>query len=432
MDGHRFAVSRLLPPPGLPRAIAYQSAMVAVGSGTFLTGSIVFFTEVLGLSPVQIGIGFSIAGLAGVATSLPLGALADRIGGQRSWALGALGSALTFAAYPLVTSIAGFVVLMVVAAVTDSFANAGRTIYTAAAMPAGDRVRTMAYARSYLNAGFTVGTGLGAVALAFDSAAALVAMVLLNSALSLLNAGLVTRLPAAPIVRHERTATASRWAVLKDLPYATSAVLLAVMMFHSVILVEILPLWAITHTDAPKPLLGAMLALNTVLVITLQVPAARGADSLPGAARLIRRGALVTALACPLAAFAGRTGGGWTVVALLGVVVLVTTTELWFSAALWFFQTNVPPAASRGVYLGTAQTISSAADVFAPVGLTLLAIQTGGWGWWVVAAIFVGCALAAGPAVGWVARTPRTGAGADPPPPPSTPEPEPAVRPTSA
>ncbi|SCL14459.1 Major Facilitator Superfamily protein [Micromonospora nigra] len=432
MDGHRFAVSRLLPPPGLPRAIAYRSAMVAVGSGTFLTGSIVFFTEVLGLSPVQIGIGFSIAGLAGVVTSLPLGALADRIGGQRSWAVGALGSALTFAAYPLVTSFAGFAILMVVAAVTDSFANAGRTIYTAAAMPAQDRVRTMAYARSYLNAGFTVGTGLGALALAFDTAAALVAMVLLNSALSLLNAGLVTRLPAAPVVRHDRAATGSRWAALKDLPYVTTAALLAVMMFHSVILVEILPLWAITHTDAPKPLLGAMLALNTLLVISLQVPAARGATSLPGAARLIRRGALVTAVACPVAALAGRTGGGWTIVVLMGVVVLVTTTELWFSAALWFFQTNVPPAASRGVYLGAAQTISSTADIFAPVGLTLLAIQTGGWGWWVVAAIFVGCALAAGPAVGWVARTPRTGGPTAIPPAASEPDAETAGRPASA
>jgi len=409
MDGNRFAMSRLLPPPGLPRAIAYQSAMVAVGSGMFLTGSIVFFTVVLGLSPVQIGIGFSVAGLAGVVTSLPLGALADRLGGQRSWALGALGSALTFAVYPLISSFAGFVVLMVVAAATDSFANAGRTLYTAAALPAADRVRTMAYARAYLNTGFTAGTGLGAVALALDSTDALVALVLFNAALSLLNAVLVTRLPAAPVVRRDRAAGSSRRAVLRDRPYATAALLFGVMMFHAVILVEILPLWAITHTDAPKPVLGAMLALNTVLVIALQVPAARGADSLPGAARLIRRGALVAALACPVAALAGRTGGGWTIAVLLLVVVLVTTTELWFSAALWFFQTNVPPAASRGVYLGTAQTISSAADIFAPVGLTLLAVQTGGWGWWVIAALFLGCAAAAGPAVGWVARTPRFG-----------------------
>lgn len=409
MGANRFTVSRLLPPPGLPRVIAFQSAMVAIGSGSFLTGSIVFFTHVLGLSPIQIGVGFSIAGLTGVATSLPLGALADRIGGQRSWVIGAAGAALAFAFYPLVTSFAGFVVLMIMAAATDSFASAGRTIYTADAMPAEDRVRTMAYARSYLNAGFTIGTGLGAVALAFDSTTALITMVLLNAAISLLNAVIVARLPAAPVVvPHDTEVTGSRLAVLKDVPYVAISCLLAVMMFHAVILIEILPLWAITHTDAPKPVLGAMLALNTVLVIALQVPASRGADSLAGTGRLIRRGALVTAVACPMAALAGMTRGGWTIVALILVVVLITATELWFSAALWFFQTNVPPAASRGVYIGTAQMVSSVADIFAPVGLTLLAIQTGGWGWWVIAAIFMGCAVAAGPAVGWVARTPRT------------------------
>ena len=413
MDRNRFSVSRLLPPPGIPRAIAYRSAMVAVGSGTFLTGSVVFFTVVLGLTPVQIGIGFSIAGLAGVVTSIPLGALADRLGGKWAWALGALGSAVVFAVYPLVGSFIGFAVLMVAAAVTDSLANAGRTLYTAAALPAADRVRTMAYARAYLNTGFTIGTGLGAVALALDSTAALIAMVLFNAALSLLNAALVIRLPAVPVAPRGRAGGSSRLAVLRDRPYATAALLFGVMMFHAVILVEILPLWSITHTDVPKPLLGAMLALNTILVIGLQVPASRGADSLPGAARLIRRGALVAALACPVAALTGRTAGWWTIVALLLIVVLLTTTELWFSAALWFFQTNVPPAASRGMYLGTAQTISSAADIFAPVGLTLLAIQTGGWGWWVVAGLFMACAVFIGPTVRWVARTPRFGGTAD-------------------
>jgi hypothetical protein len=412
MDTKRWSPAKLLPPPGLPRIIAFQSGLLAIGSGSFLTGSIVFFTHVLGLSPIQIGTGFSIAGLTGVAVSLPLGALADRIGGQRAWMVGALGSALVFAAYPLVTGFAGFVALMVLAAATDSFANAGRTMYTAAAMPPGDRVRTMAFARTYLNAGFTLGTGLGALVLAFDSAAALKAMVLLNAALSLLNAVIVARLPAVAQVRAMEKASRSRLAVFKDLPYIAASVLLGVMMFHSVLLIEIVPLWAITHTDAPKPLLGAMLALNTVLAISLQVRASRGADSLPGVARLIRRAALFTSVACPVAAFTGLTEGWWTIATLTLVVVLITATELWFSAAVWFFQTDVPPAASRGVYIGTAQMISSAADIFAPVGLTLLAIATGGWGWWVIGVVFLGCAVAAGPTVGWVARTPRLGGAA--------------------
>jgi hypothetical protein len=65
-----LSLSRLLPPKGLPRAIAFQSAVIAIGGGTFLTGSVVFFTHVLGLSPVQIGVGLSIAGSTSLATSL--------------------------------------------------------------------------------------------------------------------------------------------------------------------------------------------------------------------------------------------------------------------------------------------------------------------------------------------------------------------------
>ncbi|MGC5662872.1 hypothetical protein [Micromonospora sp. HUAS LYJ1] len=95
MDGHRLAVSRLLPPTGLPRAIAYQIVMVAVGSGTFLSGGVVFFTEVPRPHLVQIGTGPSIAG---VVTSLPLDMVADRPGGQWSWAVGSLCATVTPAA----------------------------------------------------------------------------------------------------------------------------------------------------------------------------------------------------------------------------------------------------------------------------------------------------------------------------------------------
>src|ERR1043166_3323649 len=93
--------AKILPPPGLPRRLAFQSAVIAVGGGTFLTGSVVFFTHVVGLSPVQIGIGFSIVGFAGVPGSLPLGHLADKIGGKRAWVIGALAEAACFACYPL-------------------------------------------------------------------------------------------------------------------------------------------------------------------------------------------------------------------------------------------------------------------------------------------------------------------------------------------
>jgi hypothetical protein len=45
--------------------------------------------------------------------------------------------------------------------------------------------------------------------------------------------------------------------------------------------------------------------------------------------------------------------------------------------------------------------------VVAVVSLTYLAIQTGGWGWWLIALIFAACTVAVGPVVAWVQRTPR-------------------------
>jgi MFS family permease len=425
MDRGRWRPSRLLPPPGVPRTIAFQSALLAVGSGTFLTGSIVFFNRVLGLTPLQIGAGLSVAGLTAAAVSLPIGILADRLGGRRAWVVGAAMEAAAVATYPLARSFVEFVALMVATTLTDSLAYYGRTIYTADAIPAQGRVRTMAFARSYLNVGFTVGTGVGAAALALDSTPALIGMVLVNAAVLLVDAAVVSRLLPAPATRHERVRR-SPLAVLRDRPYVAVAVLIAILLYHAVIFTDIIPLWAITHTDAPRAILGALFALNTLLAVALQVPATRGTDSLPAAARLMRRAALATVVACPVAALAGLTRGVWTIAALALAVVLLTTTELWLSAAQWFLQTDVPPPALRGAYVGMGRMISSIASTAAPVGLTLLAVQTGGWGWWVIAAVFLACAVAAGPVVGWVARTPRVDDGQRHERPPAAPAPEPA------
>src|SRR5262245_44069401 len=85
-----------------------------------------------------------------------------------------------------------------------------------------------------------------------------------------------------------------------------------------------------------------------------------------GLARRLRRAALASALACPVAAFAGMTAGAWTLAALGLAVVLLTTTELWNSAAQWFIQTDVPPAGQRGAYVGMGRTVGSGARMVAP------------------------------------------------------------------
>jgi hypothetical protein len=407
----RGIIRKVLPPDGLPRSLAFQSAVLAIGTGTYMTGSVVFFTLYAGLSATQISIGLSLAGLIGLATSLPFGHLADRAGGRRIWVIGALAGAAAFLLYPLTTGFWTFLLILTFEATADVLANAGRAVYTAAALPREIRVRAMAFSRAYLNVGFTVGAGLGAAALALNSRTGLLLLVLANAAGLLVNAFFVARMPAvAALPREAPGPRPSAWGVLRDHPYTALAAVLGLINLQETVLTVVLPLWAVTMTDAPKPILGALFALNTVLAVALQVAATRGAGSLRGSARLTRWAALAAAVACPVIAVSGATGGWVTVGVLAAGVVLATAAELWSSAASWFFQTEVPPPDQRGVYAGANRSVNGVARMVGPAALTALAIGTGGWGWWVIAALFAASAAAVNPVVAWVARTPRNGA----------------------
>jgi MFS family permease len=408
MGSVRGLATRILPPPGLQRGLALQSMIFAVGSGTFLTGSVVFFTHVVGLSPMQIGIGFSLVGLVGLVGALPAGHLADRIGGRKAWIVGVLFEAVCYFCYPAARGFWSFLAVLLAIAVAQLLGEAGRSVYTGAALPAEDRVRAMGFMRAYLNVGFTIGAGLGAVALAVHSNAGLIALVLVNGLGMLLNAAAVARMPEAHAERVSRPTTRP-WGVLRDHPYTALASVMAVTSLHGVIFTEILPLWTITRTDAPRPVLGAVFALNTILAVLLQVRATRGADSLAGSVRLMRWAAWSTALACPVIALSGRTHGWLTVAAIATAVVLTTATELWSSAAGWYFRMEIPPADQRGAYSGASGTIGGVNRMIAPAALTYLGIQTGGWGWWLIAGLFVALSFVVSPVVAWVRRTPRNG-----------------------
>ncbi|MEV6348479.1 MFS transporter [Actinoplanes sp. NPDC051851] len=407
----RDAVRRILPPPGIARTLAGQNALYAVGTGTFLTGSVVFFTFYVGLSAVQIGIGLSAGGLVALVGSMPLGHLADRMGGQRAWTVGAAIRAMAFASYPFAGGMWAFLVLMCVQIASETLATSGRAVYTAAVVPPENRVRVMAFSRAYLNVGWTLGAGLGAAALALDSRAGMLALVYTAAVAVLVNAVLVSRMPPA-----QESAAApsgprpSPWGVLRDAPYTAGSVVFGVLWLHAILWGDVLPLWAITHTDVPKPVLGGLIALNTVLAVALQVRATRGADTLVGARRLTRWAAAAAALACPLAAATGMVHGWATIVLLALAVTLFTGTELWISAAQWLVQTEMPPAGQRGIYIGLDRSVQGVTRLAGPAGLTFLAIQTGGWGWWVIAGIFAACVPAVGPVLSWIERTPRNGA----------------------
>ena len=72
--------SQATPPSPLAGRLATQSLLFALGEGTFMAGSAVFFTQVVGLSAAQVGLGLTIAGIAAFIAAYPMGMVVDRIG----------------------------------------------------------------------------------------------------------------------------------------------------------------------------------------------------------------------------------------------------------------------------------------------------------------------------------------------------------------
>ncbi|MGC4876913.1 MFS transporter [Micromonospora sp. DT43] len=408
-DTIRTAVRDVVPPAGLIRALAVQAMVYAVGSGLFHAGSAVFFTRALGLSAAQVGLGLSIAAGVSLLGTVPLGGLTDRYGAQRVWVVGLVLNAALFATYPFVGGFAGFLAVVVALAAVDAAVGVARQVYSINALPPAERVTAMAYQRSSLNVGFGLGAVISGLVLAVDTITAYRGMVWFIATVFLVTALFVRRLPRLPQVAR-RAEPMSRLAVLRDRPFMTVSLLSGLLTAHQVLYLTVMPLWILTHTDAPKTVIAALVLLNTILIVLLQVRVSRGTDTAAGAARASRRGGLLVALACLVLPISGMTRGPLTVVVLLAAALLLILAELIESAGTWGLTATLPPAGERGAYVGALGLGVQLQYLVAPAGLTALGVSTGGWGWLPTAAIFVLIAVAIVPAVAWAQRTPRLGA----------------------
>lgn len=411
-DTIRTAVRHVVPPAGLTRALAVQAMVYAVGHGLFQAGSAVFFTRALGLSPTQVGLGLSLAAGVSLLGTVPLGALTDRYGAQAVWLVGVLAEAVLFAAYPFVGGFAGFLAVVVALAVVDASTGVARHTYSVNVLPPDQRVTALAYQRSALNVGFGLGAVISGVVLAVDTIAAYRGMVWFNAAMLLVTAVFVYRLPRVPVVAPPAERT-SRFAVLRDRPFMAASLLSGLLSSHGTLYLVVLPLWVLSHTDAPRTVIAALVLLNTILAVLLQVRASRGADTVPGAGRALRTGGLLIALFCLILPLSAVTGGAATIVVLVVAAVVLTLAELVQSAGAWGITSTLPPAAHRGAYVGGFRLGGQLQYLAAPAGLTALGVSTGGWGWFPMAVLFAVAAGAAVPVVGWAASRPRLGEPAD-------------------
>lgn len=386
-------IARLAGPTPLVRRLSVQSVLSAFGDGVFLTGSAVFFTQIVGLSAAQVGLGLSIAGAVTFLLAVPLGKLSDRFGAKRVWALASLVEAVLYLAWLAVGGFATFVAMLVVLELVVTTSRSARNAYRFDIFPREERVSSNAYFRAARNVGYTLGALLAGVALATDDDAMIRVVPVATAALLILNAALVSRMPA--VVHHAEEApletafeeAGDKRSALRNRGYVAMSVLGGILGTHQVLLNVVIPLWLVEETDAPRVLLAWLFGTNTVMAVLLQVAAARGITTVADSLRAQRRGAFFFVLSCGIVLVTHDTVGWVTIVLVWVGHVTVTGAELFQSAGEWGLQAELSDPERRGEYQGVSQLGYTLGTVWAPALYTFLAMEWGAQGWIVIAAI---------------------------------------------
>ncbi|MFJ8062647.1 MFS transporter [Streptomyces sp. NPDC096142] len=405
-------ISGLLPPPGPIRVLQINNLIATIGYGLYTSGSAVFFVKAGGMSQSKVGLGFSLAGLAGVLLGIPIGRLADRWN-SRDVSIGcsALLSLLLVAAV-FVHSFRQYLPVITAIGIVEAGGNVSRGSLLAELVPKGKRVHTAAYSRVVTNIGFSVGVLCAGVVIGINTRAAYASLILGMAVAAAAAAILSLRLPRP---RPGGTARAKQDSGRRgyDLPYIAVSVVSSTTLIGNTILTVGLPLWVIGHTRVPTPLAAWMILGNTLLVIALQVRLSRGSDTVPGARRMQRAAFAALACACLGAAAVPQFGTLAATGVLLVTVALLTLGELWGESANWSFRYGLAPAGAHGVYGGMYALGGSLPNIAGPVLVTFCTARFVPGGWFILALVFVAGLLVNGPVISWAERT--RGPEAEPP-----------------
>ncbi|HUB42903.1 MAG TPA: MFS transporter [Streptosporangiaceae bacterium] len=397
------------------RTVAVIGFVDALGTGLFLPLSVIYMTRVVRLSPTAVGLGLTLAGVAGIAMT-PACAVLMRHITPRSIVGGCFAvSAAGFVAYTQVNSFAAFLAVAVVVQCASRLERPATAVLVLETNRRSNSVVALGSRQALRNAGYGLGGLLAAVALLIPGRAPFDAALLAN-ALSYVTAGLLlTRLPS-PRVSADGRGTLRQ--VVRDRRFTALAALNTLISLHDSILRVAMPLWIVSRTHAPAALAGVLFALNTVLVVVAQLPISRAVAKHHGIGRSY---AIAAAMFCGCGVAFALAAGASTEVAI-ALLVLGLTAQTWAelenTAGEAFLSVELAPPDLRGQYIGLFKTSMGVQQAIGPIVVTVAIVHFGRLGWVLLAAMTTAATLisrsltAGAPIPG--TRRPATAANADP------------------
>jgi hypothetical protein len=429
------ALRAVLPRSRRGRALALGAGVDTFATGLYLAAATLYFVVFVGIPAVEVGGALAIANVCGLLSPLPFGRLADRIGARRVYIPLVFVRAAGYASYVLADSYLSYLVITCLLTAANRACTPLLQVIVAEFEGERSRTQTMASLRTVNNIGLTVGFLVAAAVQSLHSRFAFGALFVV-SGVAFVVVGLITiraaRMPAedettvvsdepgttpaavgatavtaatpAPPAGTPATPTPVPPAVervsspYRDTRFIAFTIANAALLLHDSILFILIPLWIVKHAGLSASVSSALLALNTVVTVLLQVYVSRFARGVAGSLRLLRYACVALVVGCLL--FAGTDGRGAGVVVALGAlaVLALTVGENVHAVAAWELSYELSAAATRTQYIAMFSLSQTLQTIVGPVLMTAVVLRHGGVGWSLLAAIFV-----VATAVSWLA-----------------------------
>jgi hypothetical protein len=218
----------------------------------------------------------------------------------------------------------------------------------------------------------------------------MVAAVLADAASYVVGAALVASLPQRVMAGDSDHRTTYRELLGQPRPAALLG-LHGVLALHDSVLLVGLPAWVLATAVTPA-VSPALFALNTVLVVALQVRVARWVARSGGPAGYARSGLLLGA-ACVTFALSATVPQAAAAGVLIGAVALLTLGETGHTAAEAWLAVALTEGRAAGTVLGLLKTTMSVQQALGPLLVVLLLTVGGRAGWLVLAVLLLAAAL---------------------------------------
>ncbi|MFD1831188.1 MFS transporter [Streptomyces desertarenae] len=395
-ERHRAAVSGGILPRG-PGVGWFGAAgfVNALGTGFFYPFSLLFFTGVSGLPMSTVGVVLTATALAALPGLFAVGRLVDRFGPRSVIIVSALVRGGCFVGFVSMPGLVPLALCSVVLALGNRAEQAAAPLLAVGLAAEGQGSRWLALSRVVFNAGVGAGALLAGL-LIVDTASGFVLLGVINAAGFLLAAVLYFKVPAAVADRRSAARRPSRrhdrpW---RDLLFLRVAGANALLWMAALVMESALPVFVLRELDLPSWTVGALFAVNTALLVLLQLPVSRVLDRFrPGP--VLAFGGLSYIVLYVGAALASSAPQHVRSAVLIGAMAVYTLGEMAVSQAGLVLLTGIPPKRSQGSYLAFNQVFIGTATAFVPLISTSALESRPAVLWWVLTGVSVTAAALA-------------------------------------